>query len=56
MLDKLIAMQNGTGSVRPAQSYANNWGDDLKVEIPETGVSIGEAIVFYGAGWDTKPM
>ena len=50
MLDKLIAMQNGTGSVRPAQSYANNWGDDLKVEIPETGVSIGEVYRFL-RGW-----
>ena len=50
MLDKLTAMQNATGSTRPAQSYANNWGDDLKVEIPDTGVSIGEAYRFL-RGW-----
>jgi tetratricopeptide (TPR) repeat protein len=42
LLDKLTAMQNATTSVRPAQSYANNWGDDIRVEIPETGVSVGE--------------
>ena len=35
-------MQNATTSSRPPQSYASNWGNDLKVEIPETGVSIGE--------------
>jgi hypothetical protein len=29
-------------SSRAAQSYANNWGSDIKVEIPETGISIGE--------------
>jgi len=46
MQDKLTAMQNVTGSSRPPQSYANNWGDDIKVEIPETGVSIGEAYRF----------
>jgi tetratricopeptide (TPR) repeat protein len=43
--DKLAAMQNATKSARPAESYANNWGNDIKVQIPETGVSIGE---FYG--------
>lgn len=42
LLDRLTVMQNETTSSRPARSYANNWGDDLKVEIPETGVSLGE--------------
>jgi tetratricopeptide (TPR) repeat protein len=42
MLDKLSAMQEITYSSRPPQSYENNWGDNLKVEIPETGVSISE--------------
>jgi tetratricopeptide (TPR) repeat protein len=50
MLDKLTAMQNATGSLRPAKSYANNWGNDLKVEIPETGISLGEAYRFL-RGW-----
>lgn len=40
--DKLAAMQAATQSVRQADSYSNNWGDDIKVQIPETGVSIGE--------------
>jgi tetratricopeptide (TPR) repeat protein len=40
--DKLTEMQAATLSFRPARSYANNWGNDIKVEIPETGVSIGE--------------
>ena len=41
MIDKLTAMTKSESS-RAAQSYANNWGSDIKVEIPETGVSIGE--------------
>jgi tetratricopeptide (TPR) repeat protein len=41
-LDKLQAMQTATTSDRPADSYQYNWGSDLKVEIPETGLSFGE--------------
>ena len=40
--DKLTAMQNETDSARPADSYTNNWGSDIKVQIPDTGVSVGE--------------
>ena len=50
MLDRLIVMQDATTSGRSPQSYANNWGDNLKVEIPETGVSIGELQTFL-KGW-----
>jgi len=50
LLDKLAAMQNATNSARPAQSYASNWGGDIKVEIPDTGVSVGE-FYRYLAGW-----
>jgi tetratricopeptide (TPR) repeat protein len=42
VLDQLTTMQAATLSFRPTRSYANNWGKDIKVEIPETGVSIGE--------------
>lgn len=42
VLDRLSAMQAQTVSNRAASSYANNWGDDIKVQIPDTGVSIGE--------------
>jgi tetratricopeptide (TPR) repeat protein len=50
MLDKLTDMQSKTKSNRAPRTYANNWGDDIKVEIPETGVSIGEAYRFL-RGW-----
>src|ERR1700735_223707 len=39
-LDKLQAMQAATASERPADSYQYNWGSDIKVEIPETGLSL----------------
>ena len=42
MLDNLSALQAQTNSNRAPGSFANNWGNDIKVEIPETGVSIGE--------------
>jgi tetratricopeptide (TPR) repeat protein len=42
LLDRLAALQTRTVTARPASSYANDWGEDIKVEIPETGVSIGE--------------
>jgi tetratricopeptide (TPR) repeat protein len=42
-LDKLQAMQTATaGSDRPEQSYENNWGSQLKVEIPDTGLTVSE--------------
>jgi hypothetical protein len=42
ILDRLSAFQAQTGSGRASASYANNWGNDIKVQIPDTGVSIGE--------------
>ncbi len=48
--DKLVAMQNATDSARPAESYSANWGNDIKVEIPNTGISIGQAYQ-YLASW-----
>jgi tetratricopeptide (TPR) repeat protein len=47
--DKLVAMQNATDSARPAESYSSNWGSDIKVEIPNTGVSISEAYRYLAA-------
>jgi tetratricopeptide (TPR) repeat protein len=41
-LDKLQAMQTATQSDRPASSFQNNWGSDIKVEIPDTGLTFGE--------------
>ena len=40
--DRLSAMQNGTDSGRAPSSYAQNWGDDFKLQIADTGISIGE--------------
>ena len=41
-LDKLNALQSATQSDRPAQTFQNNWGEDIKVEIPETGLKLGD--------------
>ncbi len=50
LLDRLTIMQDGTSSVRAASSFANDWTNDIKVEIPETGVSLGE-VVRYLHNW-----
>jgi tetratricopeptide (TPR) repeat protein len=42
LLDKLQALQAATVSNRAPSSYANNWDGDINLQIPETGVSIGE--------------
>ena len=42
LLSRLSKLQTLTSSIRSPSSFTNNWGDDIKVEIPETGVSIGE--------------
>ncbi|HWA29564.1 MAG TPA: hypothetical protein VG867_00620 [Rhizomicrobium sp.] len=42
ILDRLTKMQSETSSSRAASSYTNDWGKDIKVQIPDTGVSIGE--------------
>ncbi len=50
VLDRLSAFQAQTVSSRTAASYANNWGNDIKVQIPNTGISIGE-LNRYLAEW-----
>jgi tetratricopeptide (TPR) repeat protein len=42
VLDALSEMGEKTGSLRAASTYANNWNGDIKVQIPQTGVSVGE--------------
>lgn len=42
LLDRLSEMGEQTNSSRAASSYANNWDGDIKVQIPQTGVSVGE--------------
>jgi tetratricopeptide (TPR) repeat protein len=48
--DRLSWMQAHTITSRPAGTYRHDWGDDIKVQIPETGISIGE-MYRYLAGW-----
>jgi len=50
VLDRVAAMQAGVVSVRAAGTYSNNWGDELKVQIPDTGISLAEAYR-YLARW-----
>jgi tetratricopeptide (TPR) repeat protein len=42
LLDRLSEMGEQTVSVRAPSTYANNWNGDIKVQIPQTGVSVGE--------------
>ena len=42
VLDRLAEMQMTTQSMRAANTYADSWGDEVAVEIPQTGVSAGE--------------
>ncbi|THD51710.1 hypothetical protein [Phenylobacterium sp.] len=40
--DRLVQLEQRSGSARAAASFETSWGKDVKVEIPETGVSLGE--------------
>ena len=40
--DRLAWMQANSDTIRASNTYRNSWGDDVKVQIPNTGVSIGE--------------
>ncbi len=42
LLDQLTQMQKETSSQRAPQTFQNYWGQDIKVMIPDTGVSFGE--------------
>ena len=42
LVDRLAKLQDATRSARPAASYSNNWGNDIKVQIPDAGISIGD--------------
>jgi tetratricopeptide (TPR) repeat protein len=50
LLDGLGRLQAETLTQRAMGSYANDWGDDVQVQIPQTGVSIGELQSFL-RGW-----
>ena len=40
--DRLAQLEQRSGSARAPASFETSWGKDVKVEIPETGVSLGE--------------
>jgi tetratricopeptide (TPR) repeat protein len=42
ILDRLAEINATSSPARAANSYANSWSGDLKLQIPETGVSLGE--------------
>jgi tetratricopeptide (TPR) repeat protein len=42
VLDRLVELDDQTNSVRAGHTYADDWGEAVKLEIPETGISIGE--------------
>ena len=42
LLDKLAAIDANADSFRAPETFRNDWGDDIQIEIPQTGVSIGE--------------
>ena len=43
LLDGLSLLESQSSTIRAPQSYANNWSQaDIKVDIPETGISLGE--------------
>lgn len=48
--DRITAIQAQTHSARAEESFETNWGGDISVEIPQTGVSIGELQAWL-RGW-----
>jgi tetratricopeptide (TPR) repeat protein len=50
LLDHLDELQAKTDSSRAPDTFSSDWGKDIKVEIPETGISISEGYR-YLAGW-----
>ena len=42
LVDHLLTMQAQTESFRAPQSYTDNFGENIKLEIPETGISLTE--------------
>ena len=55
LLDRLNAMQDATESARAASSFSHDWTNDIKVEIPDTGVSLGE-VIRYLHDWLGREM
>ena len=43
LLDKMIVIGNASNSWRAGSNLRRDWGEDLRVEVPQTGVSLGDA-------------
>ena len=54
--DRIAFMQSHADTIRAASSFRNDWGSDIKVQIPDTGISIGEAYRFlsFWLGHETR--
>jgi tetratricopeptide (TPR) repeat protein len=44
LLDNLSHLQDATRSSEAARGLTSAWTDDIKLDVPETGVSVGEAL------------
>lgn len=42
LLDRLARIDSQAQSLRAPETFRNDWGSEIQVEIPQTGVSIGE--------------
>lgn len=42
VMDQIALMQSRTLSTRPASTYNTDWGDDIKLSIPNTGATLGD--------------
>jgi tetratricopeptide (TPR) repeat protein len=42
VLDDLVAIQGAADSIRAPDSYDNDWSRDVEIEIPQTGLSLGD--------------
>jgi tetratricopeptide (TPR) repeat protein len=42
VMDRIATMQEKTLSTRPPSTYSTNWGDDIKIAVPDTGATLGD--------------
>jgi hypothetical protein len=47
--DRIAFVQSHADTIRAASTFRNDWGNDIKVQIPDTGVSVGEAYRFLSS-------
>jgi tetratricopeptide (TPR) repeat protein len=47
--DRIAYIQTHADTIRAASTFRNDWGNDIKVQIPDTGMSVGEAYRFLSS-------